>query len=757
MKWLLLTILILVVLPVSLVADSIVDIIKDIDNLSVNAGQIAEVSNFHFKRDVADFHLESGKVYVLNKVNEQTVALVFSGKGNVCINPTTPICRERFVSEFETEKFEKDFDFLFLVFTDSTMTEFKDNMEFHLGLSNKKLSKDISKLHKSFLCDMDEGYSADFIYKFIDNNSKGYFFAQVGKKATDQTTMFFTVDPDKVEEISVEVIIQESNPIPILSPILDPNVSLSARKLICSFHCLEDYDSGLDLTRENKDVINVNNYIIVAEITKRMDFRAVCKLQFKGLKNTGKWLPLIIYNKLDISSITDDEGNQLNFHKDDDSYSIMVELKNNVTVDKNYSINIEYDGELISRGGSLAQIQSFDLWYPQYLTNKLNYFDITYHYPSRYKLVSVGRKVFDEKKNKVVTARWITDYPVNYAPFNLGKFKDELFIHKDIPALSLHINSNMKKTKADVVNSLSFYQKIYGKCLYDTLTVAEIPRILSGEAYPGLINFYSDDFLNNPLYKVHYGTNVTESDFAQLKAHEVSHQWWGCGVQMRDSHDRWLYEGLAEFSSIWYIQTSMNDTRQYFDFLERWKFSIMYDYKLNKNETRTQVPPWMANIAPEVIIYSKGAWILHMLRNMMMDIKTFDETPFKTMMQDFYNTYKSTSATTEDFQKCVEKHINMNMDWFFEQWVYGNQIPKLTYDYQIVQKEDGAYYAICKILQEEVSEDFKIYIPIEIDFGNNQTARLRTPVEGAVTEFEIPLPQKAESIKFNIFDSVLCQ
>ncbi len=75
----------------------------------------------------------------------------------------------------------------------------------------------------------------------------------------------------------------------------------------------------------------------------------------------------------------------------------------------------------------------------------------------------------------------------------------------------------------------------------------------------------------------------------------------------------------------------------------------------------------------------------------------------------------------------------------------------------IVEKNDGKYYANCTIEQKNVSENFKSYIPIEIDFGNNQKARIRILVEGSGKEFELPLPQKPKKIHFNIFDSVLCE
>src|SRR5882762_1827936 len=83
------------------------------------------------------------------------------------------------------------------------------------------------------------------------------------------------------------------------------------------------------------------------------------------------------------------------------------------------------------------------------------------------------------------------------------------------------------------------------------------------------------------------------------------------------------------------------------------------------------------------VVYSKGGYVLHMLRMMMYDSKTGDQT-FKTMMQDFVKSHFNKTATTDSFQAVAEKHMtaqmdldkNHHLDWFFRQWVYGTEVPR---------------------------------------------------------------------------------
>ena len=729
----------------SLFANDVQKIYLELENLSALSEKVAEVNDLSFSRDIANFHLINGKIYILSQVNDKQIAAIFRGEGTVNITPPTKISRERLYSEFQVNSYDNSFNFLFMVFTDSTFAELSKKIEFNNDTLYPTIRKDIEYCKRYLFDHKDDDYNPYLLKTLLNDELNGYFYAHLSTSKKWDKPFFFEFNPNATEEVSLAVRSKRKS-------MFDHYY-----KRICMFHRQEDYLSGEDLSYESKDEIYVDKYIIDATITKRMEFSANCSLKFHGLKNSGKWIGLMLFKKLRINSITSENGDSLNFFKEDESSILWVELSEKLIRDESYTISINYDGDLIYQGGNVVKIRSFDFWYPQYLTYDLKHFDITFNYPSSYDLISVGKKVSEEKLKKVKTDRWVTKYPVNFAPFNMGKFKNEEFSNASIPTLSLHLDKNLKKAKADVANSIGFYQIVYGKCKFDTLTVAEIPRFLSGEAYPGLINFYSDDFITNSVYKVYLDININETDFVQLRAHEVAHQWWGCGVGIRTYHEKWLFEGLAEFSSIWFIQTSLKDTPKYFEFLSKWRTKIIDEHLLNKNKNNTECPLWLGSRAPNYINYFKGAWVFHMLRNLMMDLKTYDESSFKAMLQDYYNTYKNSTATTEDFKKILEKHMKTDMTWFFDQWVYGNEIPKFEFDYDVVKKDDGKYYVKFNIVQKNVSANFKSYIPIEIDLGNDKKARFRTLVEGPGKVFEIPLPQKPKKISFNIFDSVLCE
>ena len=107
---------------------------------------------------------------------------------------------------------------------------------------------------------------------------------------------------------------------------------------------------------------------------------------------------------------------------------------------------------------------------------------------------------------------------------------------------------------------------------------------------------------------------------------------------------------------------------------------------------------WQNPSAYDAIVYSKGAYVLHMLRMTMWDRQNGDAA-FIAMMKDFAATYAGKNPSTADFQRIVEKHATPSLkiardgklDWFFGQWVDGTAIPKYDTKFDIQDLGGGKY------------------------------------------------------------------
>jgi len=229
--------------------------------------------------------------------------------------------------------------------------------------------------------------------------------------------------------------------------------------------------------------------------------------------------------------------------------------------------------------------------------------------------------------------------------------------------------------------------------------------------------------------------------FKVVAPHEVAHQWWGHTVGFNSYRDQWMSEGFADFSASLYLQAFYTkEPQQYTQFwndekqllLERNKEGfraidagpLTMGYRMSNSRTGFDLT--------RRLIYPKGAFVLHMIRMMMWDRRTGDHD-FKELMQDFVKSYSGKSASTEDFQAMVEKYMNNDMkaisggnkmDWFFNEYVYGTDLPTYKFDYSFENTPEGDVVLSFKLAQSSVDDRFKMLVPIYLELADGRIINL---------------------------------
>jgi len=304
-----------------------------------------------------------------------------------------------------------------------------------------------------------------------------------------------------------------------------------------------------------------------------------------------------------------------------------------------------------------------------------------------------------------------------------------------------------KDVAGDVANSLAFFTRVYGPPLFDQYYATEILGWY-GQAFPGLMYLSLATF-----------NTVSESGNEEtFRAHEMAHQWWGIGVEPAGYRDVWLSEGFADFSGLWYTQFILNDNDKFFKQLRQRREAIHArrndapPIALGGRVAETDVPADYS-----LVIYQKGAWVLHMLRNLMIDFRTMKEDAFTSMMQDFYRQYRGRRASTADFQRVVENHVGIPMDWFFREWVEGTAVPTYILSWRAEPPQNGHYPIHLRVRQEDVPPDFEMPVPIRIALAGGAEAFIRLTVRGPVTEGTFNLPGDPKEVELNPLESVLAQ
>jgi aminopeptidase N len=263
----------------------------------------------------------------------------------------------------------------------------------------------------------------------------------------------------------------------------------------------------------------------------------------------------------------------------------------------------------------------------------------------------------------------------------------------------------------------------------------------------------------------------------EVTPHEVAHQWFGHGVGWASYHDQWLSEGFAEFSAGLFLQQAVGPKWQkdYLDFWERQRVRILEknNFGMSPNDAG---PLWLGQrlISPrseqayQGVTYAKGAYVLLMLRSLMYDDHSSSndkrEQPFIDMMHDFMQTYRDSPASTESFKAIAEKHMSKQMDiqqngrldWFFNEWVYGTQVPRYHFTYEVQPADGGKIRIRAEITQSEVDEHFAMFVPVFADFGNGMVRLGQVGIVGNNTrKVDFVLDRQPKKVTLNAYKDIL--
>lgn len=753
-----------------------------------------QVSSLLLKRDTGTFTFKSGVFTLATPVMGKTVYAVFSGEGAFHLKPLVAAEANYMKVVGGADEADEEFSSAVFCFTDGTAAEIRAAgtsvvPSAAVGLAWREFRDRIRKRNdpprsmlESLLGDNDIGnVDADLLADLYAPSRSTFLAYMHGRKHED-----------------LRFIVNESGAIPELrSPeevaLINYDPGSEHEGIWYMSHLQSEWEKKTASSNEDRRWVRAIGFRIDTTIGDNNHLAATTVVRLRALVDGARVIRFDLLPALRVSSVrlgNTEIGYIQESRKRDGSFYVVLPQGLKTGAEAEISISYEGDKVVRSAGNGNFSVGARESWYPSLnsFVDRATY-DLTFRIPKRYVLVSVGNLEKSWVEQDYGVTHWFSEIPLAVAGFNYGDFKKyskmdetanyqiETYATHEMPAFlgnaAISPTTMAQTTLVEAQNAIRCFEYYFGSLPYGRIAITQQPQFNFGQSWPMLVYLPVSAFMDDTQrWMLMQGAAFRFNDFiSEVTPHEVSHQWWGHAVGWATYRDQWLSEGFATFSAGLFLQNAgrMDEYTKYWE-RERKRLVDKNAFGLRAGEA---IPLWMGlrldtfrtprgyNLAT----YSKGGFILQMLRSMMWDAKTLDQD-FFDMMKDFVKSSYNQNPSTETFLAGASKHMKPQMDlagdhrllWFFQQWVYGTAIPKYRFEYSLKDEPEGRTRLTGKLIQSNVTENFRMAVPIYADFDGKNYVRLgQTLVLGnqAGQEFNILLPKRPKKVVANQFNDVL--
>ena len=772
-------------------------------------GNTYKSENITLPMDVGTFEFKSGTITLLAPVNKFETGGIFIGQGHFTLKPLTTLDASEMVRRSGSSTAEEEFSEAVFRFTPDQFPQFgaalgpQTDTPAQASAAFQHWKEKVRHRHE-----VPEGLTQGLLEsETIDNVDADLLAALYNPKHPPFFNAYMRGSPHKdlrfFVRVRVGAIPQIDSPEEV--GLINFNGGGMDDGIWYSQHLRSELQADTANSSQDKRLFATRRYNIETVIAKNEHLFSRATITFEPLVPGERVMKFGLLPTLRVLRVSSEKGQDIHFiqenRKEDGSFYVVLDEA--PPMGQTHSITVEYGGDkvLFNAGGGSYYFQARTSWYPNLngFGEKALY-DLTFKVPHSNVVISVGKLEEQRTEAGFAVTHWVTPVPIAVAGFNYGQYQKidfpDTITHYEISGYYLpELPDNLRGYQSSALGgmapgSMTKYALdqaraqmqvctlFFGRAPYENLYITEQPNFNFGQSWPNLVYLPISAYIDSTQRWLLFGHIDSKfTGFVQeVTPHEVAHQWFGHSIGWASYHDQWLSEGFADFAAGLFLQQAVGPKWQkdYLDYWERQRVRTLEknNFGVSPNDAG---PLWLglrlisprSEQAYQGVTYSKGAYVLAMLRSLMRaDIGSAGDPDqaFIDMMHDFTESHRQIPASTESFKAIVEKHMsskmdlqhNGRMDWFFREWALGTHVPRYSFKYDVQPAEGGKFRVHMEITQSEVDNDFAMFVPIFGDFGNGMVRLTQVGIIGNSTkQFTFVVDRQPKKVALNYYKEIL--
>jgi hypothetical protein len=765
---------------------------------------INDANRIELRRGDVQLSFEQGKLAFLQLFQGRAIGAVFFGRGHVLAAPRDVVEKQQMAHFLGAPVLDQDFTSACLRFTDETAADLLRQLT-QAGVSPQQDSSFAARWDGR-LANSNPGQSIRVLLDSLSQTSRPYFSAVIDGVASGPFDV--VLDPLRRESLLLGQTKQTAGRTfyDVWASYHVPGFASPA----VSFRALR-YSIDTSLLADNS-----------LEAKTEVRFRAetggerLLSLQLSHLLNIGE----VTGEHGEALTFFQNEGMTLRERSTRGSDFLYVVLPSAPPRGAEFTLRFRYRGSVIEDAGNgVLYVGARESWYPHFgdAADFADY-ELTMRWPRRLRLVATGSKLEERDDGEFRVGRWRTEKPVSVAGFNLGDYVSgslaagthsvEVYANRMLeqalnnrlgpptfdasrmpPPFGAEIQGRpnlmpivpvppspadaLKQLGRDIDSSIRFYETYSGPFPFQKLGVSQIPGTF-GQGWPGLLYISTFSFLP-PATQQRAGLSESgQEHFTELVPfHEVAHQWWGNVIGWSAYRDQWIDEAIANYLALLFADSQKNANHSLRMWLTRYRRRLV-EKSPGEEQARSEIGPLDLGIrltssrSPEgfeQVIYDKGSWVIHMLREMLRQPGAKDpDARFIALLRTLVSKYAYRALSSADLQREIEAVMTPGMDieggrsmeWFFEDWVRGTGVPHYRVEFSLHHSDKG-FAVRGKLFQSGVPRSFIAPVPLYASIGGGHPTQLGVVIAaGPETAFHFTTQVAPNKILIDPRMTLLC-